>query len=218
MSLPYVPPPIKYIAIGDSLTVGKGASFLRPGFVERFAHKIGDSQSHFVTINKFAHNGATSGEILHHVHTPSLAYSLQQADLVTLTSGGNDLIDAGKAFLKSRDYRVIYEAIQRASINNFQLLTYIRELQAAGGKFSDIWILNMYNPFPAIPETNQWISEFNAQLAQAAMSAKVNVADIYHAFLGRTPYLLSRDGVHPNDEGYAVMANVLFNSTRYVPF
>ena len=212
-----IPPAIRYVAVGDSLTVGKGASFLNPGFVERFAHKLGETRSQLVTVHKFARVGATAEEILHLVQDPPIAYQLQNAELVTLTSGGNDLIDAGKAFLHSRDLRVIYEAIQRATLSNQRLMTYIRNLQAANFKFGDIWILNMYNPFPSIPEADQWIRDYNFNLAMAAQSAKVRVADIYHAFLGRTPYLLSRDGVHPNDEGYAVMANVLFNSSLHVP-
>jgi lysophospholipase L1-like esterase len=218
--LPGLPPPsspIRYTAIGDSLTVGMGASFLSPGFVERFAQKVGETRSQLVTVNKFARVGASSGEILFHAQDPPIAYHLQQADLVTLTSGGIDLIDAGKAFLKSQDMRVIYEAIQRSTFNNLRLMTYIRELQATHFTNSDIWILNMYNPFPTIPETDHWIRAYNYNLSQAAQSAKVRVADIYHAFLGRTPYLLSRDGIHPNDAGYEVIANVLFSGTLHFP-
>lgn len=214
--VPPPPSPIRYVAIGDSLTVGMGSSFLSPGFVERFAQQVGEARSELVTVNKFARDGATSGEILFHAQDPPIAYNLQPAQLVTITSGGNDLINAGKAYLISHDVRVIHEAIQRASQNNQRLVTYIREIQAANFTQSDIWLLNMYNPFPNSLEADRWIRAYNANLSQVAQSAKVRVADIYHAFLGRTAYLLSSDGVHPNDEGYAVIANVLFSSMFHV--
>ncbi len=130
---------------------------------------------------------------------------------MTLTSGGNDLIDGGKAFLRNRHLAVIESAIQIALQNNWQLVQHIQHLQYELRTNGQIYLLNMYNPFPNLPEADHGIQRYNYHIDQLTPLPSVRIVDIYSVFRGRTPYLLSRDGVHPNNEGYELIADTLMH-------
>ncbi|WEG13747.1 GDSL-type esterase/lipase family protein [Pullulanibacillus sp. KACC 23026] len=211
--LPYPNPslPIMYTAIGDSLTVGKGSGLFAPGFVERYATELGYLGAHPVLPHKFARIGATSGEILSFTFNPGITYLLADSPIITITSGGNDLIQAGEQFLKTKDIRLIPAAIQQALSNNGRMIQQILDLQKSKHNQGQVYLFNMYNPFPSQPEAEEGIRAYNRALEQL-QAYGVKIVDIYHAFQGRTPYLLSRNDVHPNSEGYQVMTDALLNT------
>lgn len=212
LSIPYQKT-IHYTAVGDSLTVGKMSGLFTPGFVERFAIKLMEFQTDCIIPSKFAKDGATSGEILQMIQLPPIAQDLAQSKVVTITSGANDLINGGRAFLCTHQVRDIETAITTALHNNCQILNYISQLQQYTNINGQILLLNMYNPFPTLAEADQGIQHYNQQLQQLGAIPHVKIVDIYHVFKAYLPYLLSTDGIHPNSAGYEVIANTLMNYT-----
>ena len=86
-----------------------------------------------------------------------------------------------------------------------------------------ILLLTLYNPFehvpgvggigdlslegkPATPFT-EGLNDIIRDIAQGRDD--VTVVDIYPLFQGRSQELISGDGIHPNDEGYRVMADAV---------
>ena len=198
-----------YVALGDSLTVGLGSDLFSPGFVELYAEDASKSLHREVLINKFARSGATSGELLEALYVPMICEAIQSSDIITITAGGNDLIDAAETFLVDQNERRLFEAMNTAINNIKKMINHIHLLHDPGHHQYILRIQNLYNPYPNITQADSWIQNFNAHLAEYTRFPHIKIADIYSAFKGREKELLHPNGVHPNNKGYAVMAEVL---------
>lgn len=61
----------------------------------------------------------------------------------------------------------------------------------------------------------QRIYEFNPRVAQIAQDFQIPLADLYSAFVGTPNWenlLLTDDGLHPNDSGFELMADILLQT------
>ena len=82
-----------YVALGDSITTGYGLDE-----AQSFAEQIAEQEGY--TLNdSLASDGATSTDLLEVVRSEANADTLKNADLITITIGGNDLMDALYAYL-----------------------------------------------------------------------------------------------------------------------
>ena len=82
-----------YVALGDSITTGYGLAENETGF----AKQVADSNGY--TLTNLAKDGATSTDLLEVVTSEANADTLKNADLITVTIGGNDLMNALYAYL-----------------------------------------------------------------------------------------------------------------------
>ena len=82
-----------YVALGDSITTGYGLTENETGF----ARQVADSNGY--TLTNLAQDGATSTDLLEVVKSEANADTLKNADLITVTIGGNDLMNALYAYL-----------------------------------------------------------------------------------------------------------------------
>lgn len=208
--------PYHYVAIGDSLTVGLGSDLFSPGFVGRYAEDASNSLHRHIVVDKFARSGSTSGEILNALYVPAICDALAASDIVTITAGANDLIDAAEAFLTNQNEEQLFLALETSTTNIKKMIERIHDLHDPAHYCYAMRLLNLYNPFPNIPLADPWIQRFNARLAEFERFPHIKVADIYSAFQGRQQELLTPHGIHPNDHGYEVMADVL-NRLGYTP-
>ena len=79
---------ISYVALGDSITTGYGLGEGEQSFAEIIAAENG-----YELIN-LAEDGATSADLLDVIQNEANAATLENADLITITIGGNDLMGA----------------------------------------------------------------------------------------------------------------------------
>ena len=77
-----------YVALGDSITTGDGLAGSEQAFPEIVAEETG------YDLTNLAVSGATSGDLLEVVQDEENSDILQNADLITITIGGNDLMGA----------------------------------------------------------------------------------------------------------------------------
>ena len=85
-----------YVALGDSITTGYGLDE-----AQSFAEQIAEQEGY--TLNdSLARDGATSTDLLEVVRSEANADTLKNADLITVTIGGNDLMDALYAYLAEK--------------------------------------------------------------------------------------------------------------------
>ncbi|GGH75331.1 lysophospholipase L1-like esterase [Pullulanibacillus pueri] len=200
--------PLLYTALGDSLTVGVGADLFSPAFVGRYQCLSEKKLQAPVCVQTFAKNGATSGDILEAARLPAISEALKSSSIITVTAGANDLIHAGEQFLFHQDTSLLLQAMETAILNITELIELIQGLHFESSSFI-LRLQNLYNPFPQLPEAEEWIRKFNAQMAGLTRHRFTKVADIHGAFAGKQQELLSPHGVHPNDNGYAVMAQTV---------
>lgn len=83
-----------YLALGDSISTGYGLS--QNGFVNQIADKYG------YNLTNSAADGETSKSLLDKLNSGSLKSDIENADIITLTVGGNDLMNALYDFLAEK--------------------------------------------------------------------------------------------------------------------
>jgi lysophospholipase L1-like esterase len=198
---------IHYTAIGDSLTVGVGDLF-GGGFVPRYGRLIQERLRQQVVYDKMGMSGARTADILSLVSSDGRARAaLQNADIITLTAGGNDLVDAAKAYTVYQNEDVFRQALAECRQNFAGILSVIRQLKS-GRKPYLIRAVDLYNPSPSLPEAGLWIKLFNSHL-ESFEDGNLKVANIFILFQGRERELLSLDRFHPNGRGYSIIAEEL---------
>lgn len=83
-----------YLALGDSISTGYGLS--QNGFVDQITDKYG------YNLTNSAADGETSQSLLDKLNSGSLKSDIENADVITLTIGGNDLMNAFYNFLAEK--------------------------------------------------------------------------------------------------------------------
>ncbi|MBS4196412.1 GDSL-type esterase/lipase family protein [Lederbergia citri] len=196
--------PLRYLAIGDSLTAGIGVPFFEPGFVEYYKGISRQILKRPIPYQKYARPGATTEDILTMLHSPIVMEAVSHANIITITAGGNDLINAAKGFITNTNAESVAQAIQQSRDHYLKILERLHHLDKQ--EHYIIRLTNLYNPFPDIPIAEAGIKEYNSMIASFNSENNVKVADIFSIFKGKEKALLSHGGIHPNGEGYYQMA------------
>jgi lysophospholipase L1-like esterase len=197
---------ILYAAIGDSLTVGAGDRSGR-GFVPLYANFTQQSLNNNVGFENLGMSGATTADILLLVTSSSdVRAVLRKSEIITITAGGNDLVNAAKTYLANKDMGVFQKALIKCKQNFAGIISAIRNIK--NGQTYIIRAVDLYNPFPTIPQTNQWVQKFNQHI-ESFENGQLKVANIFKLFQGREKEFISSDDFHPNAQGYQVIANEL---------
>lgn len=206
---------VRYVALGDSLTEGFGVP-VEKSFVEIYRRMMERAVGRPVQVYRAGVTGETTEEILQRLTSDhELQRAIGNANILSLTAGGNDLLQAARIFLAQRDPQLLKAALREFSLNIRGLLDMIERIrqQRANRSKRDskknkpivMRICNLYNPFPVFEETGYWVNRFNREWRPYETSF-VRIVNLYEAFLYRTDDLIGEDMVHPNEQGYRIMA------------
>ncbi|MDP5275524.1 GDSL-type esterase/lipase family protein [Chengkuizengella axinellae] len=207
---------INYLALGDSLTVGVGAPSPQSGFVPQYVSMAYKQINKYVVCENFGVSGATSDDVLDMItNYDDVQVLIKQADIISITVGGNDMKNAALQFLKSKKQSVLAGALKRFNKNFDEIIDRIHYFKKYNTHKYMIRGMNLYNPFPNIPGTDVWVRKFNKHI-QSFESKSIGIANVYPLFLGREKELLSYDQFHPNGKGYYLMATAM-NELGYAP-
>ncbi|PTY73831.1 hypothetical protein B5V88_16615 [Heyndrickxia sporothermodurans] len=199
---------IRYCAIGDSLTVGIGSDIFSKGFITRYVYLTRQALNTRVHPAVFGKTGATTGDILKSLNHPFLYKGIKEADIITITAGGNDLIDAAKQFLQDKKEEDFFIALEKGKRNLEDIIKRLTDIKQNDQRYI-IRMMNLYNPFPEIKGVDKWVEAFNHNIESLTKSPLIKVADIHHLFMGKEQEVLSSDHIHPNHRGYCLIANAL---------
>lgn len=194
-----------YVALGDSLAVGMGA---RRGYVDRYAEHLRKDTGARIRVVNLGISGQTSPQLLYDLRNdPAMRKAIGGAEVVTFNIGINDLGQAGKTYENGtcggaeneRCLRAAVAAVEGnwdATIEEILSLRSTNEaiIRTAGLGYTPR-VAGVFEPYLA--EVNRHI----------AASAADNGIPYVEARLGEGS--MSPDGVHPNDEGYRVIAERL---------
>ena len=239
--------PGAYIALGDSLSEGVGASDrATTDFVPLVHQALGDD---FELLN-LGHSGDTSRELIDHGHLEEAVNAIEERNgdddrendvkLVTLEIGGNDLLDLYFADVISGTCPDLQTALEkpecifplRTAFERFEpnLDSVLERLRGADPAVP-IVLLTLYNPFsgriPAIAELAELALEgragtpfaegFNDIIRATGGDHAVVLVDLYPLFEGKAQELIAQDLIHPNDAGYRVMADAVLAALEGIP-
>lgn len=196
---------IQYVALGDSLSVGVGAPFGN-GFADYYRTLAEERLGRSVILTNRGVNGAKVREICDCMKTDtSIQSDIREASLITITAGGNDMLQAANNFFDKGDKRLLKRTIKSCKATYKEMIQLIRKYKQGISEPYLIRIVNLYNPIPEFSETIFWVQLYNKMLGKFEDST-LSVADIYSAFLNQEEHVLYNDRVHPNAEGYRLMA------------
>lgn len=187
---------IKLYAIGDSLTLGFP-------FEEKFSFPSLIRDNLGCEVQNLGVNGQSSEEILYRVRSQNILENREQEEdtigLATILCGSNDFIFQGAIELKSL-------------MNTLQIATYCKENQVIpliispmlcnSKQAKESWIDVEYIDYDKV---NESIKKYEAMLKEACEDERFNfhfmsLEDVYK------DYAKFVDGLHPDKEGYKLMA------------
>ena len=216
---------VTYVAIGDSLTKGVGDSTNQGGFVPLLAQSLtNETDLEFKAIN-YGVSGNTSGQILSRMQEKKeIRKDLKQAQLLTITVGGNDL---RKAILEDTS-NLDLDRFEKASKTYEKNLKQIIELARKDNPDLPVFVVGIYNPlylnFPDLTELQTLVDQWN-QRTEETLSAYQGVyfvpindllykgidgkSGVTESELGKETVtndaLYDEDSFHPNNTGYEIM-------------
>lgn len=234
--------PGAYIALGDSLSEGVGASVRgESDFVSRvWAGLPGELE-----LLNLGESGDTSGDLIGHGHLDTAVDEVERrrddddpdndVKLVTLEIGGNDLLNIFFDLVLPGTCPSLKEALAkpvcvgalRDALDEFRpnLAEAIDRLQAADPDLP-IALMTLYNPFSGGLQPVDEMAELalegsagtefpeglNDIIRAEGREQGVILVDWYPLFEGKAGQYIASDLIHPNDEGYRVMAEAVLDA------
>lgn len=199
---------MQYLAFGDSLTVGYGAEEGQ-GFVSLYRQRLECLLNVPVSLRHAGTNGATTAQLLETIDSdPQLQKDIQEATLITITAGGNDLIQAAIPFFYDGDNSVLKTALQTYESNYRKLIGRIEKLRQGVKAPYLMALIGLYNPLPQVPDAAYWVQRFNLFLRKLEQP-HIHIVQVYDVFVGQAARFLSEDAIHPNHLGYENLAKQL---------
>lgn len=197
---------IKYFALGDSLTRGVGVTDNMDSFSYKIAYEL--SKNANVSFTNLAIPGSRSRDL---VNRQLPEYNNQNADVVTLLIGTNDILTLISTDEFSRNYIQILNAL---TVSKNTKLVVINIPYLANSKI----MLPPYN-FLVDWRTNQFNSIIEALVNQKKQQGmNIEYVDLYSQTknpFSEDPTLFSIDQFHPTVKGYQLWSDIII---KQVPF
>ncbi len=188
---------IHYTAIGASDAVGVGASPVTNGYVYRIDEGLDNSGQDTALLNL----GIPGAEIreIKNIELPLLLEG--DPDLVTIFTGGNDLVGG-------------------VSVEDFEtdlgtLLSTIREDTSAFIVIATLPDITKAERFVEEPDgdvTLLRLNSFNSAIVRQAANYRASVVDLRNFDVGAN--VTAEDGYHPNNEGHQILADEFLKVIR----
>ncbi|BAU29204.1 lysophospholipase L1-like esterase [Aneurinibacillus soli] len=190
---------LQITALGDSLTRGTGdESGL--GYAGNLRIRLAENTKQEVYVYNNGVNGYKAANLLKDLRTkPDIRRQVQQADMIVLSIGGNDLFYTQSDEVKPD---VIRTRIPAALTNYKAIVSIVTELNPK----AKLLYMGLYNPFPDLPnakESAKVVQEWNNGVTQVLyeypQAIFVPTDDLFRS--DGMKYI-SSDHFHPNQAGY----------------
>jgi lysophospholipase L1-like esterase len=197
-----------YAALGDSLAAGTGAS--NEGYVDRYAAYLEEDAGAQVNVTNLGRNGQTSSELLYTLRNdPSWRQTIRAADVVTVNIGLNDLGHAGEAYENGTcggtDNQDCLRAVVETLKGNWNgIIAELLGLRSTSDTIIRAAGLGYTPHLDTEEDFEPYLNEVNRHIATMASDNDIPYVEV-HLDKG----YISQDGLHPNDEGYEVIAERL---------
>ena len=222
-----------YLALGDSLAYGVGASDpATSGYVPLAHRAIAGSERYGqsgLELTNLGVPGARSGDLL--APGGQLESALAQiserrqdgeandVEVISVDVGGNDLLSLvaqGSPCLESASVEpcraAFGEVLSGLDTNLTQILMRLRE----AAPDAIIVVVDLYNPYSGTGDLREPIAEVGIGQANGVIGAvtadpelRITTASVFQLFGGRGNQWIAPDGIHPNDNGHRVIAEAV---------
>lgn len=138
---------IKLVAIGDSLTYGQGDEDKNGGYVGIIKNKIEKKYHTRVTTANYGVSGDRSDQILARFNNQKkIREDIKHADVITMTVGGNDLMQTLEKEVTDSKEDEITAAVNKAGQTYQQKLVRLLTVIRRENRHAPIFVVSIYNP------------------------------------------------------------------------
>ncbi len=208
---------ITYLALGDSLSVGIDSNGnTNYGYSNYLANYLKEHDNLNYYTNDFASTTARIDDLLYNLEINqtitidntkiSLKKCLQDADLVTLSIGMNDLL----ADLTLSTTSVDNLSNEEITTISDSIIKDLEELFKEIRKYckKQIIFLNYYNPYiTSSPSLDRLFTYINNNTEQLTVKYNIDYIDIYTPFKNNNSYLSNPTNIYPTTTAYNFIAN-----------
>ena len=208
---------LRITMIGDSLTEGVGDQTNNGGYryflSKELLEESGIDQVHF---GAFGKNGLTSAGLKKRLKEEQIIESVQNADVVIITIGGNDVMNVVKKNFMNLQVGDFYKAMDKYEANIKKIISHIKKYN----EDVDIYLIGIYNPFQLllsdIQEFDILMDEWNRRSNQViAQYDQVYFVEIWEIFEDHNENIIFEgDYFHPNTRGYERMGEEIYKSVK----
>jgi lysophospholipase L1-like esterase len=204
----FFPKDIKVVALGDSLTSGFGDQSGNGGYINVLEEMLSNQRSvNEVDVRNFGIGGIHSMDLVKELNRKIVQGTLEDADYIIITIGGNDVIYAAQENILNLTTEVFQEENEVFS-KNINIMVHKLKFYNPNAK---LFFVGIYNPFStllaSVPEIDQIISGWNENtekiLSKYDNTYFIPISDV---FKGNEKEYLYEDFIHPNEKGYKHMA------------
>jgi lysophospholipase L1-like esterase len=230
-------PTVLYTALGDSIAFGLSAIPLSNGYVPTYRRFVEVGTGLNVELIPLGVPGLTSSGLLAGINEiPAVRATIALSTIITMNIGGSDLLSARSAYKDGTCGGTDNQDCLRAAVDTFDdnfpaILDAIVSLR--GSRATIFRTMDIYNPFVNVDMAqdswpndegndfqviNTYLDMFNTTIANEADPRNIPFARVHARFNGPNgdtdpndmdPQLISFDGVHPNNDGHRVIAELL---------
>lgn len=194
---------IRYIALGDSYTIGTGAnpSEAWPTILTKHLNEAGIKTE---LVANPSVNGFSTQNLIDHELT---VFDKSNATFVTLLIGVNDWVREVNADTYSKNLAFILDHIQKKlpDKNNILLIT-----------IPDFGVTPQGGYYSGGRDIPKGITEFNDIIKSEAQKRDLHVADIFGISknMKNDPALVAADGLHPSAKEYAIWETIILPEAK----
>lgn len=200
---------IHLLGLGDSLTQGVGDP-LKKGYIGILQDRLETKYGLNVTVINESKKGLTSKGLLKKVKKKQVRRKIQNADLIFITIGGNDIVNV----FQNHFFQLDIQLFEKESRTFAQRLTEILNIIRSENETAPIFMIGLFNPFVAtfseVGEINEIIHEWDEQ-AKTVINDYDNTyfVSVESIFVNGNRQLLHEDHFHPNRKGYEKIADTV---------
>ncbi len=218
------PGPWNYTAMGDSLAVGILAV---QGYVIRYDSYVVTDANPVVRLTNLGQNGWHSSDLLNALQNDAnFRSAVSASQVVTWDIGGDDLLHAIGLFRDGNCGGADNQDCLRAAVASFipnwdaivQQILALRDPRRTILRTMDIYdpFVSQANAAGVFPVVKPYLDQVNAHIAASAAANGIPLAGVYQTFNGpngdEDPVAkgyITVDGIHPNEAGHKVIADLL---------
>lgn len=157
---------IKLVAIGDSLTYGQGDETQNGGYVGILKDKIHHRYHAKVTTVNYGVSGDRSDQILARFNSQKrIRKDIKHADVITMTVGGNDLMQTLQKEIGDSKEDEITAAVDKSGKTYQQKLVRLLTVIRHDNRKAPIFVVSIYNPvyayFAHVTVISRSVAEWN---------------------------------------------------------
>lgn len=221
-----------YVALGDSLAAGMNENGeIGFGYADLLAKNYQEQESEVIFNKGFSYPGFTTVDVLKGIEenvtkpiydlngvspkTVAIKDAIQQADLITLSVGANDIlknVNRSESGEFSFDTAGVIKSIQDVSVNYKKIFDSIYKINPE----VDMIVMGLYNPFPYIedPAIQNQLSMLVTTLNNSMKSIVENNGGVFTEVAAQIAtdaktYLPNPKNIHLSEAGYQVVADAM---------